>query len=179
MNDTISTLTQRRSCRRFLSEVPARHLLEEVCLAGTFAPTGHGKQSPLILAVTRRDLRDRISRLNADVWRNLYDRPVDDPFYGAPALLIVLADREVPTHLHDGCAVIANLCNAAHSLGLASCWVHRAREVFQLDEGRAILRDLGIDPDRYVGVGNVAIGYADGPLRPALPRKADYVRWVE
>ena len=174
----------RRSCRAFSSQMPERTLIEAVCEAGTWAPTGHGKQSPVIVAVTRRDVRDRLSRLNARIWNELTVQrggtPHEgiDPFYGAPVVLLVLADRTVPTHMYDGCAVLANMANAAEAVGLASCWIHRAKEAVESEEGKALLRELGIEGD-YVGVDHLVLGYAAKPSAPAPQRKPDYVRWVE
>ncbi|MBR1785170.1 MAG: nitroreductase family protein [Bacteroidales bacterium] len=174
-------LMSRRSCRSFSPEMPPRKVIERVCEIGTYAPTGHGKQSPLIVAVTNRELRDRLSRMNAEVWHSLSPRrPAEgfDPFYGAPVVLLVLADPEITTHLEDGCSVITTLLNAAQACGLASCWVHRARQEFESPEGKEILRQLGID-ERYVGIDHVALGFPAGPMPRTLPRKPDYVRWAE
>ena len=177
--EALECMKTRRSCRAFAPTMPSREMLAQVCEAGTYAPTGHGKQSPLIVAVTRRDVRDRLMRLNAQVMSRLHPLPEGfDPFYGAPVVLLVLADRNIVTAPYDGCAVVTNLLNAAHAVGLASCWVHRAKEEFEDEEGRALLRELGIDGD-YMGIDHVALGYAAGPLPAAAPRKADYVRWVE
>lgn len=180
----LENMKARRSCRAFASEIPDRNLIEKICEAGTWAPSGHGKQSPLIVAITRKDLRDRLSAMNARIWTQLKvqrgDKPSEgfDPFYGAPVVLLVLADRTVPTHLYDGCAVLANLANAAHAVGLASCWIHRAKEEFDSDEGKAILRELGIQGD-YEGIGHLVIGHPAKPIPSPLPRKADYIHWVE
>lgn len=180
----LDNMKARRSCRAFTSEIPSRELIEKVCEAGTWAPTGHGKQSPLILAVTNRPLRDRLSAMNARIWNELKakrgEAPMDgfDPFYGAPVVLVVLADRNVVTYHYDGCSVMCQLANAAHAAGLASCWIHRAKEEFDSPEGKAILRELGIDGD-YEGIGHIVLGYpAKEPATP-LPRKADYIRWVD
>lgn len=184
MNATIETIKARRSCRAFSSEMPSHDLIAQVCEAGTWAPTGHGKQSPLIIAVTRRDLRDRLSAINARIWNTLKvqrrEKPMEnfDPFYGAPVVLVVLADRKVPTYLHDGCAVLTNMANAAHSVGLASCWIHRAKEEFDSVEGKAILTELGIEGD-YEGIDHLILGYPSKDIPSPLPRKADYIRWVE
>lgn len=179
MNEVLECLKTRRSCRAFTSEMPSREAIATVCEAGTYAPTGHGKQSPLIVAVTNREMRNRLSALNAEAMRRIHPVPDGfDPFYGAPVVLMVLADRTVPTHMYDGCSVIANLLNAAHACGLASCWVHRAKEVVESNEGRALMRELGIG-DEYVGVDHVILGYPAKEIAAAAPRKADYVRWVE
>lgn len=180
--DALECLKTRRSCRAYSDAVPPHELIACVCEAGTYAPTGHGKQSPLIVAVTDRGMRDRLSRMNARIWNSLHPERIPsegfDPFYGAPVVLLVLADADVVTHMYDGCAVITNMLNAAHACGLASCWIHRAKEEFDSDEGRALLHDLGIEGN-YVGVDHVILGYAAKPVLPALPRKEGYVRWVE
>ena len=178
--DALECMKTRRSCRAYSDRMPSREVLERICEAGTYAPTGHGKQSPLIVAVTNREVRDRLSAMNAKVMSKMHPLPDGfDPFYGAPVVLLVLADAEVVTHMYDGCSVITNLLNAAHACGVASCWVHRAKEEFESEEGRALLRELGID-GRYVGIDHVIRGYpAKEQTSAAAPRKADYVRWVE
>ena len=163
--DALECMQTRRSCRAYSDRMPSREVLERICEAGTYAPRGHGKQSPLIVAVTNREVRDRLSAMNAKVMSKMHPLPDGfDPFYGAPVVLLVLADAEVVTHMYDGCSVITNLLNAAHACGVASCSVHR---------------ELGID-DRYVGIDHVILGYpAKEQTSAAAPRKADYVRWVE
>ncbi len=174
----------RRSCRTFSSQMPERALIEKVCEAGTWAPTGHGKQSPIIVAITRKDLRDKLSEMNARIWNELTVQrggtPHEgiDPFYGAPVVLLVLADRKVPTYLYDGCAVLTNLANASEAVGLASCWIHRAKEEFDSEEGKALLRELGIEGD-YEGIDHLVLGYPAKSIPSPLPRKTDYVRWAE
>ncbi len=180
----LDNMKARRSCRAFLPDMPDKELVAAVCEAGTWAPTGHGKQSPLIVAVTNRQLRDRLSAMNARIWNELKaqrgEKPHEgfDPFYGAPVVLIVLADRKVPTYFHDGCAVLANLANAANAVGLGSCWIHRAKEEFDSEEGKAILHELGIEGD-YEGIDHLVIGLPAKDAPAPLPRKADYVRWAE
>lgn len=174
----------RRSCRAFSSQMPERALIEKVCEAGTWAPTGHGKQSPIIVAITRKNLRDKLSEMNARIWNELTVQrggtPHEgiDPFYGAPVVLLVLADRKVPTYLYDGCAVLTNLANAAEAVGLASCWIHRAKEEFDSEEGKTLLRKLGIEGD-YEGIDHLVLGYPAKSIPSPLPRKADYVRFVD
>ena len=130
-------------------------------------------QSPRIVAVTDRTVRDRLSALNAAVMGS-----ASDPFYGAPVVLVVLADRSRPTYLYDGSLVMGNLLNAAHAVGLGSCWIHRAREVFDSPEGKALLKAWGIEGD-YEGIGHCILGYPlPGALPEAQPRKADYALWV-
>lgn len=172
MNETLKTLIERRSCRNFTSEMPSKELLEEVIRAGTYAATGRGKQSPIILAVTDKETRDMLSKVNAEILG-----VSTDPFYGAPAVLVVLADKSFPTYLYDGSLVMGNLMNAAQSLGLASCWINRAKETFLRPEGKALLEKLGITGD-YEGIGNCVIGFAAEPPKPAAPRKDNYVYYI-
>ena len=179
----LDNMKARRSCRAFLPEMPSRDLIAAICEAGTWAPTGHGKQSPVIVAVTDKKLRDRLSAMNARIWNELKrqrgETPTEgfDPFYGAPVVLVVLADRTVPTYHHDGCAVLTNMANAAEAVGLGSCWIHRAKEEFDSEEGKAILAELGIEGD-YEGIDHLAVGYAAKEAAPPLPRKKDYIRWA-
>lgn len=169
----LEVLKTRRSIRAYQDKMPEKELIEKVLEAGTYAPTGRGKQSPVIVAVTNREIRDRLSQLNAEIMGT--DR---DPFYGAPVVLVVLADRQSPTYLYDGSLVMGNLMNAAHAVGLGSCWIHRAKEVFETAEGKALLKEWGIEGD-YEGIGNCILGYSDQePMQPK-PRKENYVYYVD
>jgi len=175
VNETLKVLEERRSCRSYKPNMITRGELEAVLRAGTYAPTGMGRQSPMIIAVTRKELRDRIMEENRRIggWEQGFD-----PFYGAPVILIVCARAESPHAVYDGSLVMGNLMNAAAALGLGSCWIHRARQEFESDFGKNILRELGISGE-YVGIGHIALGYPDGPCKPAAPRKEDYVYIVE
>ena len=173
MNETLNVLETRRSVREFdPSRMPTDQLISEVVKAGEYAPTGRGMQSPRIVVITNKAVRDRLSQLNAEVMG-----VISDPFYGAPVILLVLADRSRPTYLYDGSLVMGNLMNAAHAVGLGSCWIHRAREVFASEEGKQLLAQWGITDD-YEGIGHVALGYALNEPAQAKPRKADYTVWV-
>ncbi len=174
MNETLRTLETRRSVRCFdPSRMPDDTTLEQIVRAGEYAPTGMGMQSPRIVVVTDKATRNLLSRLNARVMDTS-----QDPFYGAPAIMVVLANRERPTYIYDGSLVMGNLMNAAQSLGLGSCWIHRAREVFGSDEGKRLLADWGIEGD-YEGIGHVALGYALKEPQAPKPRKADYAVWIK
>ena len=173
MEETLNDLISRRSCRSYLPDLIPEDSLNRILEAGTYAATGMGKQSPIMIAVTDRKLRDELSAMNAAIMGR-----DGDPFYGAPELIIVLADKNIPTYIYDGSLVMGNLMNAAHALGVASCWIHRAKEEFDSPEGKKLLQKLGITGD-YEGIGHCILGYADGPLREAAARKADYVHWVE
>lgn len=174
MNDTLKVLETRRSCRNFKSDMIPEETLEQIVRAGTYAPTGMGKQSPIILAVTNKELRDQLSEEN----RKIMGAPERmDPFYGAPVILVVLANKAVPTHVYDGSLVMGNLMNAAESLGVASIWIHRAKEEFESDFGKKILADLGIQGE-YEGIGHCALGYAAEPAKETTARKENYVYYV-
>lgn len=174
MNPILESLKTRRAVRTYSDSMPEKCKLQKVLEAGTYAPTGMGRQSPVIVAITNKEVRDRVAKLNAGVMGR-----DGDPFYGAPVVLVVLADKSVPTYLYDGSLVMGNLLNAAHAVGLSSCWIHRAKEVFDTAEGKALLKEWGIEGD-YEGIGNCIIGYnsQDTDPQPA-PRKADYVHYVE
>ncbi len=169
MNETLKTLIERRSCRSYKSDPVPAEILDQILEAGTFAATGMGKQSPIMVAVTDKKTRDQLSKMNADVMG-----ANNDPFYGAPVVIVVLANRNVPTYLYDGSLVMGNLMNAAHSLGIASCWIHRAKEEFDSAEGKAILKDLGIEGD-YEGIGHCILGYAAQENKTTAPRKENYI----
>ena len=171
--DAMVNLLTRRSIRRYKSEMLPREVIEKIAEAGTYAATGKNQQSPIILAVTNKALRDRMSRLNAQVLG------VDfDPFYGAPVVLVVLAERSNPNHVYDGSLVMGNLMLAAHAMGVGSCWINRARQVFDSDEGKEILRELGVEGDDE-GIGNCILGYVDGEVPQAAARKENYIYFVE
>ena len=169
MNETLKTLIERRSCRRYKPDLIPQETLDQILEAGTYAATGMGRQSPIMIAVTDKETRDKLSKLNATVMGG-----TGDPFYGAPELIIVLADRSVGTYLYDGSLVMGNLMNAAHALGIASCWIHRAKEEFDSEEGKALLRSLGIE-GKYEGIGHCILGYAADEPKAAAPRKANYI----
>ncbi len=169
MNEALNNLLTRRSCRAYEEKQIKPEELDAILEAGTYAATGMGKQSPVIIAVTDKAMRDRLSKMNAAILG------MDiDPFYGAPEVVVVLANRAVPTYLYDGSLVLGNMMNAAADLGVASCWIHRAKEEFDSEEGKAILRDLGIKGD-YEGIGHLILGYAKTPAPKAPPRKENYV----
>lgn len=172
-NEALEVLKTRRAIRAYQDKMPERELIEQIVEAGTYAPTGMGRQSPIILAVTNREVRDRLSQLNARIMGC-----DSDPFYGAPVVLVVLADRQYPTYLYDGALVMGNLLNAAHAVGLGSCWIHRAKEVFDTPEGKALLKEWGIEGD-YEGIGNCIIGYSAQEAPQPKPRKPDYVKYIE
>lgn len=174
MNEAMNNLLTRRSIRKYKPDMVPQDVLEKILQAGTYAATGKGSQSPVMIAVTNKELRDKLSKLNAEI----FGRPEMDPFYGAPVVVIVLADKKYPTYLYDGSLVIGNLMLAAHALGVGSCWIHRAKQEFERPEGKEILRELGIEGD-YEGIGHCILGYADGAEPQPAPRKENYVYYIK
>ena len=169
MNETLKTLKERRSCRSYKPDPIPEEILDQILEAGTYAATGMNWQSPIMIAVTDKKTRDQLSKMNASVFG-----ANNDPFYGAPVVIVVLADRTRPTYLYDGSLVLGNLMNAAHALGIASCWIHRAKEEFESEEGKAILKQLGIEGD-YEGIGHCILGYAAQESNTPAPRKEKYI----
>ena len=167
--ETLTTLKTRRSCRAYKADRVEEEKLNAIVEAGTYAPTGMGKQSPIILIIKDQEIRNKLAKLNAAAMGMEID-----PFYGAPELIVVLADKTMPTYLYDGSLVMGNMLNAAADLGVASCWVHRAKEEFESEEGKEVLKKLGIEGN-YEGIGNLILGYAAKPAGEAAPRKANYV----
>ena len=148
-------LLKRRSVRKYKPDQITEEQLDAVLEAGLYAPTAKNTQKPVMVAVRDKETRDLLSRINAEIM------DVDtDPFYGAPCVIVVLADPDMPTWIDDGSLVLGNLMNAAHALGLGSCWINRARQTFDRPEGKALLEKWGL-PERYRGVGNCILGYAD------------------
>ena len=175
MNETLKVLEERRSCRNFKPDMIPEDVLNAILRAGTYAPTGMGKQSPIIIAITQKEMRDRIMEEN----RKAAGMTVTgDPFYGAPVILLVIANKAVRTYQYDGSLVMGNLLNAAASLGVDSIWIHRAKEEIESPFGQELLRSLGIAGD-YEGIGHCALGYAAAPLKEAAPRKSDYVYFIQ
>ena len=173
MNETLQTIFSRKSVKKYKSEPVPAELLKIIAEAGIAAPSGLNMQSPIVLVVTDKQVRDELSRLNAG------DDPFGrkDPFYGAPAVLVVLAKKEVGTYLYDGPLVMENMMLAAHSLGLGACWIHRAKETFAKPEGKAILARLGIT-EEYEGIGHCIVGYEDGEA-PIKPRKENRIFYID
>lgn len=175
MNEVIQNIISRRSTRKYKPEMLPKDIINQIAEAGTYAPTGRGLQSPIIIAVTNKSIRDRLSKINAKIM----GKPEDfDPFYNAPVVLMILADKSRPTYIYDGSLVMENLMLSAHSLGIGSCWIHRAKETFETLEGKEILKSLGINGD-YEGIGNCVLGYADEPIKQAPPRKNDYIYYID
>lgn len=166
MNEVIKAMEERRSVRGYLPDMPKQEDIDAVIEAGLYAASGMGQQCPIIISVTDRAVRDRLSEMNRRIggWQEGFD-----PFYGAPAVLVVLAPKSRPTYLYDGSLVMGNLMLAAHTLGLGSCWIHRAKEEFESEEGKAILKKLGIEGE-YEGIGHCVLGYPKEAM-PAAPER--------
>lgn len=170
-NNIIEAMKKRRSIRKYKPDMIPDEVIDEICEAGTFAASGRGKQCPIIIAVKNRKLRDKLSRMNCKIggWSEDFD-----PFYGAPVVLIILAPKDIPTYVYDGSLVIGNIMLAADSLGIGNCWIHRAKQEFESDEGKEILKELGIEGD-YEGIGHVILGYTDGKYPDVIPRKENRI----
>ena len=169
MNEVINNMITRRSVKSYKSDMVPMEIIDQICEAGTWAANGKGMQAGMIIAVTDKAMRDKLSKLNAAV----LGADVD-PFYNAPVVLVVLANKNVPTYVYDGSLVMGNLMLAAHSLGVGSCWIHRAKQVFDSPEGKEILASLGIEGE-WEGIGNCVIGYPEGDIKEAKPRKENWV----
>lgn len=172
MNETIKNLVERRSCRKYSSTQIKEDELNSVLKAGEYAPTGMGMQSPIIVVLQNKSIIDKLSKINAKIMGK-----DEDPFYGAPTVLVVLADKNIGTYIEDGSLVLGNLMNAAYSLGLGSCWIHRAKEEFETDEGKELLKEWNIS-ENYIGIGHCILGYPEEKSE-AKPRKDGYIRFVK
>lgn len=175
MTDLLNTIKSRRSIRKFKSDDIPEDILNRIIEAGTYAATGMNKQSPIIVAVTNKEIRDKLSQANCKIggWKEDFD-----PFYGAPVVLIVLADRNLTNCVYDGSLVMGNLMLAAHELGIGSCWIHRAKEEFEMPEWKQWLKDIGVEGE-YIGIGHCVLGYIDGDYPNAPKRKENWVYWVK
>lgn len=175
MKELLELMKTRRSVRKYKPDMIPQEVIDRIIAAGTYSATGRNMQSPIIIAVTNKEMRDKIAEMNRKIggWEEGFD-----PFYGAPAMLIVLADKSCPTYLYDGSLVMGNLMLAAHNEGVGSCWIHRAKEEFQSDEGKAILESLGIKGD-YEGIGHCALGYADGDYPKPHDKKSNWVYYIK
>ncbi len=162
----------RRSIRKFKCDMVDRKLIDAVIESGIYAASGRGKQSSIVIAVTDKQLREDIAKKNAEIGGFNFD-----PFYGAPVILIVLADKSVPTYVYDGSLTLGNMMLKAHELGLGACWIHRAKQEFEEEFGKNILKKLGIDGE-YEGIGHLALGYADCENPPIPERKDGRVYYI-
>ena len=175
MNEIIRAMEERRSIRSFKPEMPPKEVLQQIVEAGLYAASGKGQQAAIVVAVTNKALRDKLAEEN----RRIAGAPEgSDPFYGAPAVLVVLGRKDWLTHVYDGSLVMGNLLLAAHALGLGSIWIHRAKEEFEEPEYQQLLKDLGVEGE-WEGIGHCAVGYLNGEAPAPAPRKPGRVFWAE
>lgn len=175
MNDILTAIKERRSVRSFRPDMPAKEDIQSIIEAGLYAASAMGRQDTVTVAVTDKALRDKIAAANCKIggWKEDFD-----PFYGAPVILIVLADRNCANRVYDGSLVMGNMMLAAHALGLGSIWIHRAKEEFEQPAFQQLLRDLGVDGE-WEGIGHCAVGYIQGDAPQAAPRKEGRVFWAQ
>ena len=175
MNEAYENIMTRRSVRKYKPDMVERELIEKVVEAGLYAPSGHGQQSSTVIVVTNKELLNEIAEENRKIegWKEGFD-----PFYGAPVVLMVIANTASPNAVYDGSVTMENMALAAHALGLGSCWVHRAKQEFASDFGKSILNRLGIEGD-YEGIEHLVLGYPAGDLPKAAKRKENRVFYIE
>ena len=175
MNEAYENIMTRRSVRKYKPDMVDKETIEKIVEAGLYAPSGHGMQSSIIIVVTQKEMRDAIAEENRKIegWKEGFD-----PFYGAPVILIVIANKKSPNAIYDGAVTLENMLLAAHSLGLGTCWVHRARQEFESDFGKKLLEKLNITGD-FEGIGHMALGYADCEPPKAAKRKPSRVYYIE
>jgi hypothetical protein len=175
MNNTVRIMEKRRSIRKFKPDLPDKEDIRLIVEAGLYAPSGMNRQATVTLAITNKEKRDALAEANRKIggWPEGFD-----PFYGAPVILLVLADKSCPTGIYDGSLVMGNMMNAAYSLGLGSIWIHRAKEEFELPEYKQLLKDLGIEGE-WEGIGHCAVGFAEGASPAPAPRRDGRAFWIE
>ena len=169
MKEAYKNLLTRRSVRAYTDQPVPKETVEAIVEAGRYAPSGMGRQPCVFVVVRDKETVQRLSRLNAAVMGT-----DSDPFYGASTVVVVLADKSRPTYLYDGSCAMCNMLNAAHALGLGSCWIHRAREEFDSPEGKALLKEWGLEGE-YEGIGHCLLGYPAGDLPAPQPRKEGHI----
>ena len=175
MSEVLNKMKERRSIRKFKTDMVPQETIDQIIEAGLYAASGKGEQAAIVIQVTNKELRDEIAEMNRKIggWDEGFD-----PFYGAPAILIVLGRKDWPTYVYDGSLVMGNLMLAAHDLGIGSCWIHRAKEEFESPWGKNLLKSLGVDGE-YEGIGHCALGYADGEAPKAAERKEDRIFYLK
>ena len=168
--EVIECLLSRRSVKKYKPDQVPEDVLDQILKCGTYAANGRGAQSAKMVVIQDRETIDALEQMNADVM----GASGAHPFYGAPTVILVLADKTKPTYVEDGSLVMGNLMTAAWGLGVHSCWIHRAKEEMESEAGKALLAKWGIG-EEYAGIGHCILGYADGPLPQAKPRKDDFI----
>ena len=169
----LEAMMSRKSVRSYTDQMVSDADIEKVLKAGQYAANGRGRMATKFVVVKNREIRDELSKMNADIMGT-----TSDPFYGAPVVLVVLADKNRPTAVYDGSLVMGNLMLAAHNEGVGSCWIHRAKEEFESEEGKEILRSLGIEGE-YEGIGHCALGYTEGEYPEGHERKDNWVYYIK
>lgn len=173
MRDILDVIISRRSIKSYLPDMPSEDDIEKIINAGTYAPTGKNMQSPIIIAITNKEVRDNLSKINASL------RGIDsDPFYDAPVVLAVLAKKDWFTYIYDGSCVMENMLLEAHSLGLGACWIHHAKQVFETEYGKELLTKLNIN-EEYEGIGFCVVGFPNIKPEERIPRKKNYVYFIK
>lgn len=175
MQDMLDTIVSRRSVKSYKNDNVPNDLIEKVIKAGTYAPSGMNRQSPIIVAITNKEVRDNLSKTVA----KMRGRQDFDPFYNAPVVLVVLAKKDMFTYVYDGSLVMGNMLLEAHSLGLGACWIHWCKEAFESEYGKSILKSLNLNPDEYEGIGHCVLGYPKIKPEGTLPRKDNYVYYIK
>lgn len=173
MNTELQALMERRSIRSYKPDMVPQELIDQVIEAGLYAASGHGEQDSIIVAVTNKEVRDKLSQMNRAIMGTK-----SDTFYGAPVVLIVLAPKSNKNGIYDASLIMGNLMQAAHAVGLGSCWINRAKQEFESEEGKQLLKDWGIEGE-HEGVGHCILGYINGKVPPALKRKPNRVFYVK
>lgn len=173
MNTELQALMERRSIRSYKPDMVPQELIDQVIEAGLYAASGHGEQDSIIIAVTNKEVRDKLSQMNRAIMGTK-----SDTFYGAPVVLIVLAPKSNKNGIYDASLIMGNLMQAAHAVGLGSCWINRAKQEFESEEGKQLLKELGIEGE-YEGVGHCILGYINGKVPPAVKRKPNRVFYVK
>lgn len=172
-NKFLDIIKTRRSIRHYKTEQISDDELQTVLEAGTYAPTGHGTQDPVIVAVQNEELKKRLAQLNAQIMGI-----EKNPYYDAPTYLLVFASKDNYNAFQDGSCVLENMMLAAHAIGLGTCWINREYQMFQTEEGQQIMKEMGIDENR-IGIGALSLGYPARPARPAAERKADWTKVIK
>ena len=173
MNAELQALKERRSVRKYKADMVPQELIDQVIDAGLYAASGHGTQEVIIVAVTNKEVRDKLAQMNREILGTSIDS-----FFFFFLVLVVLGPKSNKLTPYDGSLVMGNLMQAAHAVGLGSCWINRAKEEFASEEGKQLLKEWGIEGE-YEGVGHCILGYADGPVPQAAPRKANRVFYVK
>lgn len=173
MNTELQALLERRSIRSYKPDMVPQELIDQVIEAGLYAASGHGEQDSIIVAVTNKEVRDKLSQMNRAIMGT-----TSDTFYGAPVVLLVLAPKSNKNGIYDASLIMGNLMQAAHAVGLGSCWINRAKQEFESEEGKQLLKEWGIEGE-YEGVGHCILGYISGKVPPALKRKPNRVFYVK